>query len=63
MSLYNLPDELLLIIFNYCNAHDLIQLSGVCTRFYDIASEFLIKESDNLLVTGQMSEKFRERYV
>ena len=63
MLLCELPNEILLIISNYCNAHDLFQLSGVCKLFYNIASEVLTKKSNSLLVTGQKSEKFCERYV
>lgn len=60
-SLYNLPDEILLIIFNLCNINTLSQINVVCKRFCSISQEILTKKADYLLVTNQVSEKFRER--
>ncbi|EGI63267.1 F-box/WD repeat-containing protein 4 [Acromyrmex echinatior] len=57
-----LPNEMLLSIFNYCNAYDLIQLSQVCKRFYRIISDTgWNKKRKSFLVTNQTSEMFRKR--
>ncbi|XP_076650982.1 F-box/WD repeat-containing protein 4 [Halictus rubicundus] len=58
-----LPTDVLILIFNYCHAFDLVRLSEVCKRFYDIVqSETLwIKKSKQPVATNQTSEKFRER--
>ncbi|XP_067206350.1 uncharacterized protein [Linepithema humile] len=60
-SLDILPDELLLIIFDLINVYTLLQLRSVCKKFDRISSEVLNKKSNRLLVTNQMSKKFRER--
>ncbi|KYN40877.1 F-box/WD repeat-containing protein 4 [Trachymyrmex septentrionalis] len=57
-----LPNEMLLSIFDYCNASDLIQLSQVCKRFYRIISDTgWNKKRKSFLVTNQTSEMFRKR--
>jgi len=60
-----LPYEVLLTIFDYCDAFDLVRLSEVCKRFYEIvrSDAVWIKKSRGLLVTNQVSERFRKRYV
>lgn len=60
-----LPSDVLIIIFDYCHAFDLVRLSEVCTRFYDIIREetLWIKKSKQPIVTNQASKKFRERYT
>ncbi|XP_012231301.1 uncharacterized protein [Linepithema humile] len=60
-SLDNLPVELLVIIFDLCNVYTLLQLRSVCKTFDRISSYVLNKKSNHLLVTNQMSEKFRKR--
>ncbi|XP_067205428.1 uncharacterized protein [Linepithema humile] len=60
-SLDILPNELLLIIFNLCDVYTLLQLRSVCKKFDRISSYVLNKKSNRLLITNQMSEKFRER--
>lgn len=58
-----LPYEVLLTIFDYCDAFDLVRLSEVCKRFYEIvrSDAVWIKKSRGLLVTNQVSERFRKR--
>ncbi|XP_050449456.1 F-box/WD repeat-containing protein 4-like [Cataglyphis hispanica] len=58
-----LPYEVLLMIFDYCDAFDLVRLSEVCKRFYEIvcSDAVWIKKSRGLLVTNQTSERFRKR--
>jgi len=60
-----LPSDVLLIIFDYCNEYDLLRLSEVCKRFYEIIRTDVVwaKRSKKFLVTNQMSKRFRERYV
>lgn len=60
-----LPSDVLILIFDYCHAFDLVRLSEVCTRFYDIIREetLWIKKSKQPIVTNQTSRQFRERYV
>ncbi|XP_067206342.1 uncharacterized protein [Linepithema humile] len=60
-SLDILPKELLEIIFNLCDVYTVLQLRRVCKKFDIISSYVLNKKSNRLLVTNQMSEKFRER--
>ncbi|XP_012231299.1 uncharacterized protein [Linepithema humile] len=60
-SLDILPNELLLIIFDLFNVYTLLQLRSVCKKFNRISSDVLNNKSNRLLVTNQMSEKFRER--
>lgn len=64
-SLNVLPNEVLLMIFGYCNEYDLLRLSEVCKRFYEIVHTDVvwIKARKQFLVTNQMSERFRERYL
>lgn len=59
-----LPSDVLILIFDYCHAFDLVRLSEVCTRFRDIIREetLWIKKSKQPIVTNQTSRKFRERY-
>ncbi|XP_076242065.1 F-box/WD repeat-containing protein 4 [Calliopsis andreniformis] len=58
-----LPSDVLIIIFDYCHAFDLVRLSEVCTRFRDIIREEIlwIKKSNQPIVTNQTSSKFCER--
>lgn len=62
-SLDILPCDVLLTIFDYCNEYDLLRLSEVCKRFYDIVRTDVVwaKKSKRFLVTNQTSERFRER--
>lgn len=59
-----LPSDVLILIFDYCHAFDLVRLSEVCKRFYDIIREetLWIKKSKLPIATNQTSRKFRERY-
>ncbi|XP_043266074.1 F-box/WD repeat-containing protein 4-like [Colletes gigas] len=61
--LNTLPTEILILIFDYCHAFDLVRLSEVCTRFYDIVREETLwaRKSKQPIVTNQISRKFRER--
>ncbi|XP_067206677.1 uncharacterized protein [Linepithema humile] len=62
MSLVDiLPNEIFLIIFDLCDVYTLLQLNSVCKRFYDLSNKILNKKSNRLLVTNEVSEKFRER--
>ncbi|XP_031843131.1 F-box/WD repeat-containing protein 4 [Nomia melanderi] len=58
-----LPFDVLVLIFNYCHAFDLVRLSEVCTRFYDIirGETLWVKKSKQPIVTNQSTRKFRER--
>lgn len=58
-----LPSDVLILIFDYCHAFDLVRLSEVCTRFRDVIREetLWIKKSKQPIVTNQTSRKFRER--
>ncbi|XP_024942583.1 F-box/WD repeat-containing protein 4 isoform X2 [Cephus cinctus] len=58
-----LPSEILIIIFDYCHAFDLVRLSEVCKRFYNIVQDdtLWIKKSKLPLVTNQISKRFRDR--
>lgn len=58
-----LPSDVLLIIFDYCNEYDLLRLSEVCKRFYEIVRTDVawIKRNKRFLVTNQTAERFRER--
>ncbi|CAK9824330.1 F-box/WD repeat-containing protein 4 [Anthophora retusa] len=58
-----LPSDVLILIFDYCHAFDLVRLSEVCTRFYDIIRGKIlwIKKSKQPIATNQTSRKFRER--
>ncbi|XP_003487402.1 F-box/WD repeat-containing protein 4 [Bombus impatiens] len=60
-----LPSDVLILIFDYCHAFDLVRLSEVCTRFHDIIQEdtLWIKKSKLPIVTNQTSRKFRERCI
>ncbi|XP_067206344.1 uncharacterized protein [Linepithema humile] len=60
-SLDILPKELLEIIFNLCDVYTVLQLRRVCKKFDIISSYVLNKKSNHLLVTNQMSKKFRDR--
>ncbi|EFN78176.1 F-box/WD repeat-containing protein 4 [Harpegnathos saltator] len=57
------PSELLIIIFEYCSAFDLVKLTQVCKRFHEIIEKDLIwlKKSHLPLVTNQKSGRFLER--
>ncbi|XP_067206422.1 uncharacterized protein [Linepithema humile] len=62
MSFFNnLPNELLIMIFNLCDVYTLSKISVVCRKFYEISYMILNKKTQHLLVTNQVSEKFRER--
>lgn len=65
LRLDELPLEILLLIFDYCHAFDLVRLSGVCTRFYDVAHDEVLwyKRSKQTLATNQVSKRFRSRYA
>ncbi|CAL7937710.1 unnamed protein product [Xylocopa violacea] len=58
-----LPSDVLILIFDYCHAFDLVRLSEVCTRFYDIIREdtLWINKNKHPIATNQTSRKFRER--
>ncbi|KAL0114121.1 hypothetical protein PUN28_011438 [Cardiocondyla obscurior] len=58
-----LPSEVLLLIFDFCDEYDLLRLSEVCKRFYEIVRTDVawFKKSKRFLVTNQTSERFRER--
>ena len=60
-----LPSEILIIIFDYCHAFDLVRLSEVCTRFNDVIHDKIlwVKKSKKTLVTNQASKRFRGRSV
>ncbi|XP_067207353.1 uncharacterized protein [Linepithema humile] len=58
---YNLPNEILEKIFNFCDVYTLSQISMVCIQFNNVAKYILMKKSEHLFVTNQKSEKFRER--
>jgi len=60
-----LPCEILLTIFDYCGVIDLLRISQVCKRFHEIVHMNVtwIKKGKQSLVTNQMSERFRERFV
>ncbi|XP_067214506.1 uncharacterized protein [Linepithema humile] len=58
---YNLPNEMLEKIFNFCDVYTLSQISMVCIQFNNVAKYILMKKSEHLLVTNQKSEKFCER--
>ncbi|XP_067212572.1 uncharacterized protein [Linepithema humile] len=58
---YIFPNEILEIIFNFCDVHTLSQISMVCKQFNNVAKYILKKKSERLLVTNQKSGKFRER--
>ncbi|XP_067206671.1 uncharacterized protein [Linepithema humile] len=62
MSLVDiLPNEIFLMIFDLCDVYTLLQLNRVCKRFYHLSNTTLNQKSNHLLVTNEMSEKFRER--
>ncbi|XP_046432416.1 F-box/WD repeat-containing protein 4 [Neodiprion pinetum] len=63
LHLDELPSDVLIIIFDFCHAFDLVRLSEVCTRFHDILRSDVcwIKKSKRALVTNQSSKRFRER--
>ncbi|OXU29066.1 hypothetical protein TSAR_015181 [Trichomalopsis sarcophagae] len=63
LRLDELPLEILLHIFDYCHAFDLVRLSGVCTRFYAVAHDDVLwcKRSKHTLVTNQVSKRFCSR--
>ena len=65
VRLDELPLEILLHIFDYCHAFDLVRLSAVCTRFNDIARDEMLwyRRSNLTLVTNQVSKRFRSRYI
>lgn len=59
-----LPTELLIIIFKHCSIYDLARLNQVCRRFYEILhADSIWMSIDKPLVTNQVSERFRERYI
>lgn len=59
----SLPFDVLILIFNYCHAFDLVRLSEVCARFYNIIHKrtLWVKRSNQPLATNQTSARFRER--
>ncbi|XP_012287711.1 F-box/WD repeat-containing protein 4-like [Orussus abietinus] len=58
-----LPSDVLILIFDYCHAFDLVRLSEVCTRFHEIIKDdtLWIKRSKKPIATNQVSKRFRER--
>lgn len=65
LCLDTLPCDVLFKIFDYCHAFDLVRLSKVCRRFYDIVNKNIlwIRRSKQPLVTNQVSERFLKRFV
>ena len=63
LHLDQLPVEILLIIFDYCHAFDLVRTAQTCKRFHSIIrDEFLwYRKRKKALATNQVSSKFRER--
>ncbi|XP_029174941.1 F-box/WD repeat-containing protein 4 isoform X2 [Nylanderia fulva] len=63
LYLHTLPYEVLLLIFDFCDGYDLLRLSNVCKRFYDIvcSDTVWIKKIRGFLITNQISERFRRR--
>ncbi|XP_067207438.1 uncharacterized protein [Linepithema humile] len=59
--LYSLPNELLIVIFKFCDVYTLSQISMVCKQFCRVSYMILNEKANHLLVTNQMSEKFCER--
>ncbi|XP_067206965.1 F-box/WD repeat-containing protein 4-like isoform X2 [Linepithema humile] len=59
--LYNLPNELLIVIFRFCDVYTLSQISMVCKQFCHVSYMILNEKANQLLVTNQVSEKFSER--
>ncbi|XP_043267589.1 F-box/WD repeat-containing protein 4 [Venturia canescens] len=62
-SLDNLPSDVLLLIFGYCHAFDLVRLSEVCRRFNDLIAEDILwfERRAKPLATNQASKRFRDR--
>ncbi|XP_067207224.1 uncharacterized protein [Linepithema humile] len=60
---YIFPNEILEIIFNFCDVYTLYQLSIVCRQFNSVACDTLNKKSQHLFVsiTNQKRKKFYER--
>ncbi|XP_067207236.1 uncharacterized protein [Linepithema humile] len=60
---YIFPNEILEIIFNFCDVYTLYQLSMVCRQFNIVACDTLNKKSQHLFVsiTNQKEKKFYER--
>ncbi|XP_033209011.1 F-box/WD repeat-containing protein 4-like [Belonocnema kinseyi] len=58
-----LPSDVLILIFDYCHAFDLVRLSEVCTRFHEVIRDKIlwVKKSKQTLVTNQTSKQFRAR--
>ncbi|XP_011704723.1 PREDICTED: F-box/WD repeat-containing protein 4-like [Wasmannia auropunctata] len=58
-----LPSDVLLLIFDYCNEYDLLRLSEVCKRFYEIIRSDVawVEKSKRYLATNQATKRFRER--
>ncbi|XP_067206419.1 uncharacterized protein [Linepithema humile] len=62
MSFFNnLPNELLIMIFNLCDVSTLSKISMVCKKFHGISNMILHNKTKHLLVTNQKSKKFLER--
>ncbi|KAG7200608.1 hypothetical protein KM043_001166 [Ampulex compressa] len=59
----SLPFDVLIIIFDYCHAFDLVRLSEVCVRFRDIVrgETLWLKKSKQPLATNQASKRFCQR--
>lgn len=58
-----LPLEILLLIFEYCHALDLVRLRAVCTRFYDVVNDEVLwyRRTKHSIATNQVSKRFRAR--
>lgn len=64
-NITTLPSELLIVIFEYCSAFDLVRLTQVCKRFHMIIERDLLwsKKGYLPLATNQRSKRFLERSV
>jgi hypothetical protein len=64
VSLEDLPTEVLLVIFKYCNLGDLGSLCKTCKRLNSVVTNFIwYGKSRKALVTNQISPDIRNRYV
>ena len=63
LQLEELPVEILILIFDYCHAFDLIRIGQVCTRFQSIIRDDFLwyRRRKRALATNQASKKFRKR--
>ncbi|XP_067208229.1 uncharacterized protein [Linepithema humile] len=62
---YTFPNEILEIIFNFCDVYTLYQLTMVCRQFNIVACDTLNNKSQHLFVsiTNQKGKKLYEREV